>query len=162
MSGRKVYPLQIDPIYAVDLDSFLDWEQAEWLVWKGRLNFVDPASQRRKLPEKIEMVIMDFDGVLTDNRVWVDEEGHEQVASSRSDSMGLALLCKQTGIKAMVLSRETSPVVKARCQKLDLPVMQAVFEKGDAIRKIARDYQIDLKTLFMSETMSMTCHVLHW
>jgi hypothetical protein len=38
---------------------------------------VDPANQRRRLPEDIQLLVLDFDGVLTDNRVWVNERGRK-------------------------------------------------------------------------------------
>ena len=40
------------------------------------------------MPEKVELLVLDFDGVLTDNRVWVDQDGREMVAANRSDSLG--------------------------------------------------------------------------
>ena len=48
---------------------------------------VTPDKQiRRAMPEKIELVIFDFDGVFTDNRVWTGQDGKETVASYRSDT----------------------------------------------------------------------------
>ena len=53
---------------------------------------VFPAAAAVLLPDTVRLVVFDFDGVMTDNRVWVDEEGHEMVAAYRSDSMGLHAL----------------------------------------------------------------------
>jgi CMP-N-acetylneuraminic acid synthetase len=86
MSGKSIYPLVIDPRYTVDLDSLNDWMRAEWLAAYGGLDFVSPGRHRRPMPEKIDLLVMDFDGVLTDNRVWTDQDGHETVAAYRSDS----------------------------------------------------------------------------
>lgn len=147
MSGTMILPLIIDPVYAIDIDSLVDWQQAEWLVMNGGLKMVDPANQRRSLPDKIDLLVLDFDGVLTDNRVWVDEQGHERVASSRSDSFGLSLLQREAGIQAMVISRETNPVVAARCEKLDLPFLQGIKEKDVALKAVVAAKKISLENV---------------
>jgi YrbI family 3-deoxy-D-manno-octulosonate 8-phosphate phosphatase len=143
MSGDVIMPLIIDVRYTVDIDSPADWEKAEWLVTDSGLPMVDPAKHRRIFPEKVELLVMDFDGVLTDNRVWVDDEGHESVAANRSDSLGLSIMREQTGIEVMVLSRETNPVVAHRCKKLNIPYVQAVTEKGSALKQLLKEKGID-------------------
>jgi len=144
MSGDVIMPLVIDVRYTVDIDSPDDWAKSEWLVTDSGLAMVDPAKQRRSFPERVELLVMDFDGVMTDNRVWVDEEGHESVASNRSDSLGLSILRKMTEIKVIVLSREVNPVVARRCEKLKLPYVQAVTEKGPALTKMIADMGVDV------------------
>jgi N-acylneuraminate cytidylyltransferase len=138
MTGDFILPLMIDPSYTVDIDLPADWQTAEQVVLSNarKLAMVDPANQRRRLPEDIRLIVLDFDGVLTDNRVWVNEQGQEMVASNRSDSLGIEVLRETTGIEVMVLSRETNPVVAARCQKMKLPVLQAVRDKATAIRGV--------------------------
>ena len=135
LSGDYILPCKIDSKFTIDIDNPFDWKKAEWLVLYGNLEMLDPANQRRKFPEKLQLLVMDFDGVLTDNRVWVDEKGHERIAASRADSMGLDLLRKQTQIEPMVLSTETNPVVTARCKKLNLPVIQGVTEKATVLKE---------------------------
>ena len=121
MSGKTVYPLVIDPRYTVDLDNLNDWTKAEWLASFGGLEYVSPGGPRRPMPEKIKMVVLDFDGVLTDNRVWTDQDGRETVASNRSDSLGLGLL-RSAGVRIQVISKEVNPVVEARCKKDKSPL----------------------------------------
>jgi N-acylneuraminate cytidylyltransferase len=94
---------------------------------------VHPGRRPRPFPERIEAMVLDFDGVMTDNRVWVDENGHEQVAANRSDSLGLSLLRRQTSIQVIVISTEVNPVVAARCQKLRLPYLQGINDKAAAL-----------------------------
>lgn len=160
MSGQVILPVQIDPSYTVDIDTPKDWARSEWLVWHGGLQIVDlsagprtarseqpggvgrPLVIRRPLPERVDLVILDFDGVLTDNRVWVDEAGHEMIAAYRSDSMGLNML-RKTGTDALVLSTEVNPVVAARCKKMNLPFVQGVEDKASALQAILRERQID-------------------
>lgn len=144
MSGEVIFPLIIDPIFTVDIDTLPEWQLAEWLVVHERLEMVDPANQRRHIPDDVRLLVMDFDGVMTDNRVWVDEEGHERIAANRSDSLGLSLLRKGTHIQALVLSRETNPVVSARSEKLKLPVYQSVLDKEAVLKEIAAEMKIRL------------------
>ena len=73
LSGQVILPYMVDPAFTVDIDSPRDWNRAEWLVWHSNLDMVYPGKAPRPLPEKVRLVVMDFDGVLTDNRVWVDE-----------------------------------------------------------------------------------------
>ena len=64
-------------------------------------------------PPRIALLGMDFDRVLTDDRVLVGEDGAEYVMCSRADGMGIAML-RRAGVKSIILSSETNPVVEAR------------------------------------------------
>lgn len=143
MSGSRIFPLILDSKYTVDIDTPFDWKRYEWLVMNSDLDMVDPAKKRRQLPDKVLLLVMDFDGVLTDNRVWVDEEGKERVASNRSDSLGLSLLRQKTNIEPIVISKETNPVVTARCRKLKITAYQSIDDKAGLLKKILADKQID-------------------
>lgn len=142
MTGDVIYPLMIDPRYTVDIDVAADWKNAEQLLNDKTLDIVTPGSKRRPLPEKVSLIVLDFDGVLTDDRVWVNANGEEMVAANRSDGLGLERLRTETDIQVMVLSRETNLVVKARCEKLKLPVLQAVNDKRNAIRIVLAEKKI--------------------
>jgi len=82
----------------------------------------------RLLPKRIEAVTFDFDGVMTDNRVCVDQDGQESVACDRSDGWGLSQL-KKSGLRIAVLSTEVNSVVSARCKKLNVECRQGLGEK---------------------------------
>ncbi len=142
MSGDVILSLLIDPRFTVDIDTPADWPKYERLVYNGDLDMVDPGKHHRPLPERIELVVFDFDGVMTDNRVWVDENGHEQVAANRSDSEGLAQM-RKAGVQAMVLSKETNPVVAARCRKLNLPMLQGINDKATVLRNYLKEQHVD-------------------
>lgn len=142
MSGEVIFPLLIDPRYVVDIDTLRDWERAEWLLSQGGIDCVRPGAKARPLPEKVDLVVLDFDGVMTDNRVWVDAEGMELVAAHRGDGWGLAQI-RDEGIQVVVISRESNPVVAARCQKLGIPVIQNVKEKGEALQKLLEEMDVD-------------------
>lgn len=168
MSGKVILPVQIEPRYTVDIDGPFDWLRAEWLVKFGELDMVQPqglpyegGKPNRKLPNPLRLVVFDFDGVLTDNRVWVDEQGREMVAANRSDSMGLKYL-REAGVEAMVLSTETNPVVAARCKKLRLPVLQAVEDKASTLKQLLAERGIDPQSVvFMgNDTNDTPCFPL--
>ena len=142
MSGEVILPVMIDPNYTVDIDNPRDWARSEWLVWNSDFAIVTPGSRRRPLPERVELVVFDFDGVFTDNRVWVDESGREAVAANRSDGIGIRAL-REAGIDSLVLSTEVNPVVSARCRKLKIPVLQGQEDKAAALRRLLEERQTD-------------------
>ena len=72
-----------------------------------------------KLPKKIDAVVFDFDGVFTNNAVYLSEEGIEIVRCDRSDGWGIGNLQK-ANIRMAVMSSEKNPVVLKRCEKLNL------------------------------------------
>jgi N-acylneuraminate cytidylyltransferase len=86
------------------------------------------------LLQKIEAVVTDFDGVHTDDSVYVDENGKESVRCSRSDGMGMTAL-KEAGFKLLILSKERNPVVSRRGEKLSIEVIQGCDNKLKALQK---------------------------
>jgi len=76
----------------------------------------------------IKLIVYDFDGVMTDNRVIVREDGMESVIVNRSDGLGINII-KEIGIPQMILSTETNRVVEARAKKLGIPMIQGVGDK---------------------------------
>jgi N-acylneuraminate cytidylyltransferase len=101
-----------------------------------------PGQPRRAMPEKVEILVLDFDGVLTDNRVWVDQDGRESVAANRSDSLRLNIL-REKGVQVFVISKETNPVVAARCRKLNIPYIQGEDDKETALKKLLSGQSVD-------------------
>lgn len=143
LTGDVILPLLIDPRYTIDIDIPSDWQSSERLVSNRDLDFVDPGKLHRNLPKQIKMILFDFDGVFTDNHVWISEDGKESVVADRSDGLGLELLRSKTGIQLIVFSRETNQVVTHRCNKLKIPVLQSVFNKDDVIRTFLSENGID-------------------
>jgi N-acylneuraminate cytidylyltransferase len=145
MTGDKVYPLVIDPRFSVDIDNLADWARYEALVYSGSLDMVLPGRRPRPMPPKIEMIVSDFDGVITDNRVWTDQDGNETVVASRSDSMHIREL-RERGIEVVILSSEPNPVVKARAGKMgDVEAVHGIDirGKGQALRQLLSEKKVD-------------------
>ena len=147
LTGSVIYPLVIDPRYTVDIDNLSDWAKYEALVHSG-LDMVTPGKGKRSMPERISLIICDFDGVITDNRVWVDQDGTESVAAYRSDSIRIREL-RAAGIDVMILSSEPNRVVEARARKMGVEAIQGVgiYDKGDALLEILRRKNIAAETV---------------
>lgn len=145
MTGARVLPLVVAPRYAIDLDTPHQWAQAEWAAGQMGDAIVRPAPAIPDL-RRFRLLVLDFDGVLTDNRVWVGQDGHEAVACDRGDGLGLAAL-RRAGFPVAVLSTETNPVVAARCRKLQLPCAQGLDDKGAALRALAAEYDLSLSDI---------------
>lgn len=142
MSGKNILPLFLDPSYTVDIDTPFDWMRYEWLVTHAGLDMVWPGRARRGIPKKVDLVVMDFDGVMTDDCVIVDQNGIESVRCSRADGMGIRLL-RESGMKIIVLSTERNPVVMTRCKKLLLECIHGVLKKGDILNNYLKEKEID-------------------
>jgi N-acylneuraminate cytidylyltransferase len=147
LTGDVIYPLVIDPRYTVDIDNLSDWAKYEALANSG-LEMVLPGKVKRPMPEKIDLVICDFDGVLTDNRVWVDQDGTEFVAAYRSDSIRVKEL-RALGIEVMVISSEVNRVVEARARKMGIEAIHGVGvqEKGRVMRDVLERKKISAENV---------------
>lgn len=132
MSGDVILPLVIDPSFTVDIDTERDWKRCEWLVREEDLEMVYPGKRPRPWPKKVSLVVFDFDGVMTDNRVWVNRDGIEFVAANRGDGMGVELLLK-AGFKSVIISTESNPAVAARAEKIGLPYFHDVGDKASVL-----------------------------
>lgn len=145
LTGDVIYPLVIDPRYTVDIDTPEDWAKYEAVATSG-LAIVTPGrtfARKRPMPEKIDLILSDFDGVITDNRVWVDEHGTEFVAAYRSDSMRLQEL-RGRGIEVVILSSEPNRVVEARAKKMGVEAIHGVgiYEKGRVMRDVLKQKNV--------------------
>ena len=114
----------------------------------GDLELMDALLTMRRTPAaredlaRVRLLVLDFDGVLTDNRVIVREDGREAVACHRGDGWGIARL-REAGVSIIVLSTETNGVVKARCDKLKLECIQGCDDKHSALERLARERGIE-------------------
>lgn len=121
-----------DPVEAVAISA----------VWRERA-----VHQRSALlPARVGALAMDFDGVHTDNRVLVAQDGTESVWCNRSDGLGIELL-RKSGVPVVVLSKERNPVVAARCAKLQIPCVQGVDDKVTALKEWAANAHVEASEL---------------
>jgi len=113
------------------------WSAPSWSV-SSSMNKIE-----RKI-QKIKLFALDFDGVFTDNRVFIDEEGREAVVCDRGDSLGLKMLReKRPDILVIVISKETNNVVRARCEKLKIACRTGIDDKFTTFREIITEANLD-------------------
>lgn len=87
---------------------------------------------------QLRLVAFDFDGVFTDNMVYVLEDGREAVRCFRGDGIGLTKL-QDLGVEVIVLSTETNPVVAARSRKLGVNCIQGCRDKRETLERLAQE-----------------------
>ncbi len=121
-------------------------EPFDFLLAESILTNIRVQNASKKLPNKIDLIVMDFDGVFTDNNVYVLEDGREAVKCSRGDGMGLGLL-KNKGFNMLVFSTEKNPVVTARCKKLGIEVIQDVTNKLPALSKVLVERDVSIENV---------------
>ena len=90
----------------------------------------------------IKLLILDVDGVMTDGRIIMDNEGKEIKNFNVRDGHGLKLL-QRYGIKVAILTGRQSKVVEHRAKDLDIKdVYQKVFNKKDVFEKIMKNHKL--------------------
>jgi N-acylneuraminate cytidylyltransferase len=92
-------------------------------------------------PTRIDLVVLDFDGVMTENTVLVHDDGTEAVVCHRGDGWGIARL-QECGVPIIVLSTECNEIVAARCSKLRVPCYHGVNDKAQFLVKFLAKEQI--------------------
>ena len=92
----------------------------------------------------IKLVFYDFDGVMTDNKAYLNENGDESVKINRSDGLGVNMI-SDLGIKQIILSTEKNKIVKKRANKLKIDCFNNLKDKASKAREISKKLKIDLK-----------------
>ena len=72
-----------------------------------------------KLFQNIDLIIYDFDGVMTNNMLYLDQDSNEMVQLSRADGLGISEI-KKLGFEQMIISTEKNPIVSVRANKLNI------------------------------------------
>lgn len=135
-AGRIVF-YEISALEALRLSDESMWPDFEAL---GRSV---AAARSRMLLKRIKLLVFDFDGVMTDNRVLVFEDGREAVLCNRGDGYGLDLL-RATGLPTAVISKEVNPVVGARCRKLKMAYDQGIDDKIGVLARVVREHGVEM------------------
>ena len=118
----RVEPVEVNRLTAIDIDEPEDLELARALAMSlGEHDHITDFSG-------VQAVVMDFDGVHTDDRAHIHQDGTETVQVSRADGMGVRLL-RLAGIPMMIISSEENPVVTRRAEKLQVSVVQGTYDK---------------------------------
>jgi 3-deoxy-D-manno-octulosonate 8-phosphate phosphatase (KDO 8-P phosphatase) len=103
---------------------------------------------------KISYIVLDFDGVLTDNKVYLDQNGVEFVQCSRADGLAIDVL-KKLKYNVFIVSTEKNSVVSVRGNKLEVPVVQGVENKKSKLLEMKTKNQIDLnETMYVGNDLN--------
>jgi N-acylneuraminate cytidylyltransferase len=124
--GGRIAVYEMDYWSSFQIDA---GEHAELIEWVMRRPGYRPEPE---WPTNIRLVVFDFDGVMTDNGVELNEHGDETVRCDRGDGWGIGRL-RDAGVSMVVLSTEEHPVVAARCRKLKLPCVQGCGDKAASL-----------------------------
>lgn len=124
---------------SLEIDDSADLDVARHLAASMPL----PDGSTAGLPASPAAVVLDFDGVLTDDRVLTLQDGTEGVLCSRGDGLGVEHL-RHAGVRMLVLSKECNPVVAARAAKLRLECLQGDDDKAATVVRWCRAGRIDL------------------
>jgi len=104
------------------------------------------------LAKNIKLLILDVDGVMTDGRIILDNEGNEFKAFYVRDGHGIKMLQK-AGIKVAFITGRESKVVERRAKELGVTeVYQRVFKKSLIYESLLQKYNIkDEEVAFMGD-----------
>lgn len=91
----------------------------------------------------LDLIVYDFDGVMTDNRVILSEDGKESVSANRSDGLGVGMI-RQLNVPQIIISTETNSVVRKRAGKLNIEVINACKDKKKVLEDYCREKGYDL------------------
>lgn len=105
-----------------------------------------PSEIQSWMPNGVKLLVTDFDGVHTDNSVTLDADGNETVRVNRSDGLGTRLLAN-AGVPTLILTSEELTPATVRASKLGLTCLHARGEKGEILRLLSEQRQIDLSKI---------------
>ena len=98
-------------------------------------------TDKNSLPlySSIHTIIFDFDGVFTNNKVYVSQEGIETVMCDRSDGLGIDMLRAfkrkyNWNLSFFIVSTEKNDVVIKRSDKLKIPCYHGIKNKYDFLQ----------------------------
>ena len=129
----RVVPQPVDPAHAIEIDTPAELELARVL-----------AGGESSAPAlgPVQLLVTDFDGVHTDDRVWIAQDGTEMVVASRRDGHGVKLL-RQLGVEVLIISTEENPVVARRAEKLKIECIHAVDDKWPLLKRLLDERGLD-------------------
>jgi YrbI family 3-deoxy-D-manno-octulosonate 8-phosphate phosphatase len=117
-------------------------ELQDLIIAETLMNQLIRQEKQKKLPKPVKALVLDFDGVFTDNKVIVFQDGTEAVICDRGDGMGIEML-KKKGIPVWVISKEQNPVLTARCKKLNIPCYHGIENKWSTLKTQLAEQNID-------------------
>jgi 3-deoxy-D-manno-octulosonate 8-phosphate phosphatase (KDO 8-P phosphatase) len=104
---------------------------------------MEELSSIERRASQIKLLLMDCDGVLTDGRLWLLENGDEHKSFNTHDGLGLALF-HRAGLKSGIITGRTSTAVERRASELGIEfVRQGDPQKLAAFEDVMRGAGVD-------------------
>lgn len=92
--------------------------------------------------EHIKMLIVDIDGVMTDGRIVINDQGEEIKTFNAKDGQGLKLLM-ESGIEVAIISGRASKAVERRAADLGIrSLYQGIHDKGTLCADLIREKRL--------------------
>ena len=91
------------------------------------------------LGKNIKLIVYDFDGVMTDNKVLILPNGDEAVFVNRSDGLAVQKI-NHFDVIQIIISSEKNPIVIKRSEKLNIQVFNGVENKLDALTRFLSEH----------------------
>ena len=107
------------------------------------------------LSSDIKIVVSDFDGIFTDNSVYILNKDTKLKKLSFKDLMGVSIAVKN-GIKVAIISGEKSPEIDYIAEKFSLKdIHQGIREKLPVLEKIKQKYSLkDDEILYIGDDIN--------
>lgn len=149
----KTALFEVPPETLAEIDDPIDFEIAAL-----KLELLRRREMAARLPRDLRVIAMDFDGVFTDNGVYLDESGREQVRCHRGDGLGLERL-RLSGYQLVIVSKERNQVAGARAKKLSIPIHFGVDDKLPLLERWLAERGLDLaQTIYVgNDTNDVEC-----
>jgi N-acylneuraminate cytidylyltransferase len=120
-------------------------EPSDFLILEKLLS--KKLSDLKSRPQKLDLLVLDVDGVFTNGTVAVSDNGELFKTFSLRDGMGLENL-RANGVKVMVMTSEDSPIVKKRMEKLGIEMLyMGVKDKYSRLSSLLSEMNISRSQL---------------
>ncbi|PLX42128.1 MAG: phenylphosphate carboxylase subunit delta [Deltaproteobacteria bacterium] len=103
---------------------------------------------------RIKLLCLDVDGILTDGRIHIDDNGVETKTFDVTDGLGIALL-RKAGVEVAIITGRTSEVVKLRAKELGIEhLSQGVRDKAEVLEELIGELGISTDNVaFMGDDL---------
>ena len=91
----------------------------------------------------VKLIAYDFDGVMTDNTVFINQNGQEMAQVNRGDGLAIEKI-KNIGIEQIIISTEKNPIVSARAKKLNILCFQGIKNKKNTLTNYCSENKIKM------------------
>jgi len=139
--GGSTGVYEMAPETAVEIDEPEDWTEVERLLNNRNMR---AAGTRLK---GIRLLAIDVDGTLTDGGMYYSASGEELKKFNTRDGQGLELL-RNAGIEAAIITKENSPIARARAEKLKIDKCHiGITDKISCLKTLCSDMKISLASV---------------